>query len=30
MDKQLMAEHAEGITCLSGCLSSEVSVQLLN
>jgi len=30
MDKQLMAEHAEGITCLSGCLSSEVSVRLLN
>ncbi len=30
MDKQLMAEHAEGIICLSGCLSSEVSVQLLN
>ena len=30
MDKQLMAEHAEGITCLSGCLSSEVSVQLLH
>ena len=29
MDKQLMAEHAEGIICLSGCLSSEVSVQLL-
>ncbi len=30
MDKQLMAEHAEGLTCLSGCLSSEVSVRLLN
>ncbi|MGH2539173.1 MAG: DNA polymerase III subunit alpha, partial [Actinomycetota bacterium] len=30
MDKQLMAEHAEGLTCLSGCLSSELSVQLLN
>ena len=30
MDKQLMAEHAEGITCLAGCLSSEVSVRLLN
>ncbi|HVF09119.1 MAG TPA: DNA polymerase III subunit alpha, partial [Actinomycetota bacterium] len=29
MDKQLMAEHAQGITCLSGCLSSEVSVRLL-
>ena len=30
MDKQLLAEHAEGLTCLSGCLSSEVSVQLLH
>jgi DNA polymerase III subunit alpha len=30
MDKQLIAEHAEGITCLAGCLSSEVSVRLLN
>ncbi len=30
MDKQLMAEHADGLTCLSGCLSSELSVQLLN
>jgi len=30
MDKALMAEHAEGITCLSGCLSSELSVLLLN
>jgi DNA polymerase-3 subunit alpha len=30
MDKQLMADHAEGVVCLSGCLSSEVSVQLLN
>jgi DNA polymerase-3 subunit alpha len=29
MDKQLMAEHAEGVICLSGCLSSEVSVALL-
>ena len=29
MDKQLMAEHAEGVICLSGCLSSEVAVQLL-
>jgi DNA polymerase III subunit alpha len=29
MDKQLMAEHAEGVTCLTGCLSSEVSVALL-
>ncbi|MBI3647842.1 MAG: DNA polymerase III subunit alpha [Actinobacteria bacterium] len=30
MDKQLLAEHAEGLICLSGCLSSEVSVLLLN
>ena len=30
MDKQLMAEHADGLTCLSGCLSSEVSMRLLN
>ena len=30
MDKQLMAEHAEGIICMSGCLSSEVSVALLH
>ena len=29
MDKQLLAEHAEGIICLSGCLSSEIGVQLL-
>jgi DNA polymerase-3 subunit alpha len=29
MDKQLLAEHAEGLTCLSGCLSSEVSKLLL-
>ncbi len=29
MDKQLLAEHAEGILCLSGCLSSELAVQLL-
>ena len=29
MDKQLMAEHAEGVICLSGCLSGEVSVALL-
>jgi DNA polymerase-3 subunit alpha len=28
MDKQLMAEYAEGIICLSGCLSSEVAVAL--
>src|SRR5216117_1877246 len=30
MDKQLLAEHAEGIICMSGCLSSEVSVSLLH
>ena len=29
MDKQLLAEHAEGVTCLSGCLSSELSKLLL-
>ncbi len=29
MDKQLLAEHAEGVLCLSGCLSSEVSTLLL-
>ncbi|HET9672863.1 MAG TPA: DNA polymerase III subunit alpha [Actinomycetota bacterium] len=29
MDKQLLAEHAEGLVCLSGCLSSEVSKLLL-
>jgi DNA polymerase III subunit alpha len=29
MDKQLLAEHAEGVMCLSGCLSSEVSTLLL-
>jgi DNA polymerase-3 subunit alpha len=29
MDKQLLAEHAEGIICLSGCLSSEIGVQLV-
>jgi DNA polymerase-3 subunit alpha len=29
MDKQLLAEHAEGLICLSGCLSSEVSKLLL-
>jgi DNA polymerase-3 subunit alpha len=28
MDKQLLAEHAEGVLCLSGCLSSEVSTLL--
>ncbi len=30
MDKQLMAEHSEGIICLSGCLSSEVATHLDN
>jgi DNA polymerase-3 subunit alpha len=30
MDKQLMAEYSDGIICLSGCLSSETSVALLN
>jgi len=30
MDRQLLAEHAEGLTCLSGCLSSEVSTLLLS
>ena len=30
MDKQLMAEYAEGIICLSGCLGSELAQQLLN
>jgi DNA polymerase-3 subunit alpha len=29
MDKQLLAEHSEGIVCLSGCLSSELGVHLL-
>src|SRR3990172_408915 len=29
MDKQLLAEHADGLVCLSGCLSSEIAVQLL-
>jgi DNA polymerase III subunit alpha len=29
MDKQLLAEHAEGVLCLSGCLSSEIGVQLV-
>ncbi len=29
MDKQLLAEHAEGLICMSGCLSSELGVQLL-
>ena len=30
MDKQLMAEYAEGVICLSGCLGSELAQQLLN
>ena len=29
MDRELLAEHAEGVVCLSGCLSSEVSTFLL-
>ena len=29
MDKQLMAEHAQGLICLSGCLSSEIGASLL-
>jgi DNA polymerase III subunit alpha len=29
IDKQLLAEHADGIICLSGCLSSEVSSLLM-
>ncbi|MGZ4131986.1 MAG: DNA polymerase III subunit alpha [Actinomycetota bacterium] len=29
MDKQLLAEHSEGVLCLSGCLSSELGVHLL-
>ena len=29
MDKQLMSEYAEGVICLSGCLSSEIGVALL-
>jgi len=28
MDKQLLADHAEGVLCLSGCLSSELGVLL--
>ncbi|HSL12101.1 MAG TPA: DNA polymerase III subunit alpha [Actinomycetota bacterium] len=28
MDKQLLAEHAAGVLCLSGCLSSEIGVAL--
>jgi DNA polymerase-3 subunit alpha len=30
IDKQLLAEHAEGLICLSGCLSSEVATHLLH
>ncbi len=30
MDKQLLAEHADGLICLSGCLSSELGVLLVN
>jgi DNA polymerase III subunit alpha len=30
MDKQLLAEHAGGLLCLSGCLSSELGVLLQN
>ncbi|HEY7399964.1 MAG TPA: DNA polymerase III subunit alpha [Actinomycetota bacterium] len=30
MDRQLLAEHAEGVIALSGCLSSEVNSLLLN
>ncbi len=29
MDKELLAEHAEGVICLSGCLSSEIDTFLL-
>jgi DNA polymerase-3 subunit alpha len=29
MDKELLAEHADGIVCLSGCLSSELATLLL-
>jgi DNA polymerase-3 subunit alpha len=29
MDKDLLAEHADGVICLSGCLSSELSTLLL-
>jgi DNA polymerase-3 subunit alpha len=29
MDKELLAEHAEGVLCLSGCLSSELGVSLV-
>jgi DNA polymerase III subunit alpha len=30
MDKQLLADHADGVICLSGCLSSELGVLLRN
>jgi DNA polymerase III subunit alpha len=30
IDKELLAEHAEGVICLSGCLSSEVATHLQN
>jgi DNA polymerase III subunit alpha len=30
MDKQLLSEHADGVICLSGCLSSELGVLLKN
>src|SRR5881397_998736 len=30
MDKQLLAQHADGVICLSGCLSSELGVLLQN
>jgi DNA polymerase-3 subunit alpha len=29
MDKELLAEHSEGVICLSGCLSSEIATLLL-
>jgi DNA polymerase-3 subunit alpha len=29
MDRELLAEHADGVVCLSGCLSSELSTLLL-
>jgi DNA polymerase-3 subunit alpha len=29
MDKEIIAEHADGVICLSGCLSSEITTQLL-
>jgi DNA polymerase-3 subunit alpha len=29
MDKDLLAEHSEGVVCLSGCLSSELSTLLI-